>query len=69
MLWVRVMPKFRIAKEKEKQWGHYKKAATKRLIFFDKSLSEKNVILNILEFPVPKQGNTLIKRKTAANSF
>ena len=54
MLWVRVMPKFRIAKEKEKQWGHFKKAATKRLIFFDKSLSEKNVILNISEFPVPK---------------
>ena len=54
MLWVRVMPKFRIAKEKEKQWGYYKKAATKRLIFFDKSLSEKNVILNISEFPVPK---------------
>ena len=28
------MPKFGIAKEKEKTGGHYKTAATKRLIFF-----------------------------------
>ena len=63
-----MMPKFEITKEKEKTQGHYKTAATKRLIILNRSLCEKNLILNISEFPVQKYANELIKCKMA-NSF
>ena len=57
----------KVSNSEKKTGGHYKTAATKVLIFFNKSLCEKNLILNISEY-----SNMLIslkKRRTAANSF
>ena len=46
-----------------------KRLQTRRLIILNKSLCEKNLILNISEFPVQKYANKLIKCKIVANSF
>lgn len=62
VFWVRVMPKFRMAEEREKQ----EVTATKRHFFL---LLWKDMMLTISGFSVQKDANNLIKSETVANSF
>ena len=66
-----MMPKFRIAKEKEQQENTIKQPQQNVYFFSVKAYVKKNLILNIPEFLVKKYANTLIEHKTVTvvNSF